>query len=323
MNTPANIPRLGVPDPENAPTAPPMMLSLLRRRKTQYLLRRRNLSPSVMAPDKKQAKMLDGGDVTADDESLHALRQELARERDAKRLAEAGTLAAKAGTADLETRAEGLRLDLDNQKLRHEEAIKQLEEAKAFVLRARADMEHQRKRFQKEREELQRTAAEETLRQLFPVLDNFTYAIDLNDQGKQDLESLAKGMMMVFREFKSILGRLGLEPIMEVGEQFDPTFHDAASAGNDPTKPDNSVLLILRPGYRLGGKVLRPAMVSVNKHHNLTVLPPVTEMAPTAENTTALPPPDEDPASETVSPEERLSGLTPIQRANRMFDTKF
>lgn len=315
MTTPGPAPRPGLtPNPENAPTAPPPpMLHLMRRRKAQVLLRRRNLVPAVEKPVAPVAPASEG--APSDSAELDALRAELKRDREARRSAEALAASANALAARLQGELATVTQDAENHKRRAEDFARQFEEAKAFVARARADMDHQRKRLQKEKEDSQRYAAEETLRELFPVLDNFTYAIELTEQGRQDLESLAKGMVMVFRELKVILGRAGLEAINQTGVPFDPHIHDAASAVSDPTLPNGVVVAILRPGYRLGEKVLRPAMVSVNKVD--VVAPP--------EDETALPTAPPTPAEPNPSPatEDRLSGLTPLDRARRMLDTKF
>ncbi|MBI1290565.1 nucleotide exchange factor GrpE [bacterium] len=316
MNTPPKIQRIDSPSPETAPTAPPMMLNLLKRRKTQFKLRRRNLTPSTEKPQVRPPEIVEAGQSNSPSDQSDRLRAELARERERLRLSEASAADLASAKLSLEGELFKLEMEVSNQKLRVEEAAKQLEEAKAFVQRSRADMEHQRKRFQKEREELQKTAAEETLRQLFPVLDNFTYAIDLAEQGKQDVESMTKGMAMVNRELLGILGRLGLETIAAVGQPFDPHVHDAVSAGCDPTQADGIVLAVLRPGYTLSGKVLRPAMVSVNKSGGAPPKPAPEEPVSTE---TA---PSDEPVS-TDQPQERLSGLTPLERANRMFDTRF
>jgi molecular chaperone GrpE len=144
-------------------------------------------------------------------------------------------------------------------------SAKELEEARAFVARARADMDMQRRRLQKEKEELQRSAGEEILREMFPALDNFSYAVELSRTGTQDAASLAQGMEMIHRELTSTLARAGLELIRDAGIPFDPQVHDAVSAESDDTRPNGEVLAVLRPGYRLRDKVLRPAMVKVNR----------------------------------------------------------
>lgn len=312
MNTPRHTPPPGTPNPETAPTAPPLMPNLLRRRKTQYLLRRRNPEPCaerpVLIPREEPVpapERLDGDSALR----IAQLERELAREREARQAAEQkATSGATALTAAQAEIAE-LRPQL-------EAALKQFEESKVFVQRARSDMELQRRRFQKEREDLQKCAAEDTLRELFPVLDNFTYAIQLANEGRQDLESLAKGMVMVHRELVGILSRLGLEPIGEAGIPFDPHTHDAASAGTDPDQPNGVILQVLRPGYRLADKILRPAMVRVNKVEPAAPAPLV--IVPASEE--PLPSPPEtgvDPSTD-----ERLSGLSPIERARRILDTK-
>ena len=127
--------------------------------------------------------------------------------------------------------------------------------------RLKADFENYRKRIMKEQSETAERAAAGLVSRLLAVLDNFDLAVAAAEE-TTDFERMRKGVEMVFGEFKEVLSGEGLEPIDAKGQKFDPTVHEAAleigEGDGDPV-----VAEVLRPGYYLKGRVLRPAMVKI------------------------------------------------------------
>lgn len=128
------------------------------------------------------------------------------------------------------------------------------------LARMQADFENFRRRTQKEREELIKYASEQLILSLLPVMDNFQRALEAKDE---DPRKVIEGVEMIFRQIEDILVKEGLEPIPAVGEEFDPSRHEAVMQEETSDYPDNTVTQELRRGYNLKGKVIRPAMVKV------------------------------------------------------------
>ena len=128
--------------------------------------------------------------------------------------------------------------------------------------RLQADFENYRKRVLREQTALVERATEGLLEQLLPVVDSFELAI-ANIGGDTDVESLRKGVELVYAELLGVLERAGLEPINAQGEPFDPNVHEAVMQEDGPGEP--RVGGVLRSGWKLKGRVLRPAMVKVTR----------------------------------------------------------
>ncbi len=128
--------------------------------------------------------------------------------------------------------------------------------------RLQADFENYRKRILREQTVLVERASEGIVEQLLPVLDSFELAL-ANLDGDGDIERVRKGIELVYAEFLSVLERAGLEPIRALGAPFDPNEHEAVM--QDDGDGDPHVGEVLRTGWRLKGRVLRPAMVKVTR----------------------------------------------------------
>jgi len=128
--------------------------------------------------------------------------------------------------------------------------------------RLQADFENYRKRVLREQTALVERATEGLIEQLLPVVDSFELAM-ANLNGDTDIDSLRKGVELVYAEFIGVLVRAGLEPIAALGEPFDPNVHEAVMQDDGPGEP--RVGGVLRTGWKLKGRVLRPAMVKVTR----------------------------------------------------------
>src|SRR5439155_23041991 len=131
------------------------------------------------------------------------------------------------------------------------------------LLRQAAEFANARKRMMKEQtEEIERATARLVIR-LLEVLDEFQLALMAAEQ-KPDLDRFLHGVELVYAKLMDILGGEGLERIDADGEPFDPTRHEAlmqsGHGDGDPVVTD-----VLRPGYTLRGRVIRPAGVKVSR----------------------------------------------------------
>src|SRR6266550_4473045 len=128
--------------------------------------------------------------------------------------------------------------------------------------RLQADFENYRKRVLREQTALVERATERLLEQLLPVLDSFELAVRNLDCSDVD-EKVRKGIDLVFAELVGVLERAGLERIDARGAAFDPNEHEAVMQDEGDGEPH--VGDVLRAGWKLKGRVLRPAMVKVTR----------------------------------------------------------
>ena len=140
------------------------------------------------------------------------------------------------------------------------ELEKDLAAAKEAHIRTLAEYDNYRKRTAKEKEGTWIDAKAVCLAELLPMLDNFDRALGVTDS---DFESYKKGVEMIYQGFCETLKKLGVEAFGEEGDEFDPNFHSAVMHIEDDTLGENVLAQVFSKGYKLGEKVLRPAMVKV------------------------------------------------------------
>ncbi len=131
-------------------------------------------------------------------------------------------------------------------------------------LRSQAEMENMKKRFQKEKQELIKYGNETLTKQLLPVADNLEKALD-HSKDENSLDALREGVDLTLKGLLDVLEKTGVEVVKSVGEPFDPNFHEAVSEQEDDSAAPGSVLRELQKGYLLNQRLIRPAMVIVNK----------------------------------------------------------
>lgn len=132
------------------------------------------------------------------------------------------------------------------------------------MLRLQADYENRRKRQDREKVDFLRFANENLIVDLLNVMDDFERAID-SAKKSNDAGALLKGIEMIKEHFQATLEDHGLKKIDPEGRPFDPEKHEAIAHIEDDGHPENIVLEVMRKGYELNGKVLRPAVVKVSK----------------------------------------------------------
>jgi len=140
-------------------------------------------------------------------------------------------------------------------------------------LRVRADMENLRRRHQKEKEEMRKFAGEEVMRSMVPALDHFGLAIQ-SLATATDVDSVRQGIGMIHRELLGILSSGGLQEIAAPNVPFDPNLHEAVATEPSADKADGTVLEVMRSGWSLNGRIMRPAMVKVVKNDTSPPTPP-------------------------------------------------
>ena len=149
-----------------------------------------------------------------------------------------------------------------------QKATQETEAWREKALRAVAEMENNRRRLEKDKEEYARYAHAGLIKALLPVVDNLSRAVQASSENAQDPqfgENLRKGVEMVAQEIKNIFAQHHVTLITpEKGEPFDPQLHEAMTEIRDENLPPSSIALVLEPGYQLHDRLLRPCRVAVN-----------------------------------------------------------
>ena len=152
-------------------------------------------------------------------------------------------------------------VESDNESSKKDEEIVRLKDQ---YIRLLAEFDNFRKRTSKERVELIKTAGEDVISVLLPVLDDFdrtSAAIEKTD----NLTSIREGIRLVTENFFKALQKKGLQPIKSLGENFDSTLHEAITT--IPVEPGNKNKVVdeVEKGYRLNEKVIRFSKVVVGE----------------------------------------------------------
>jgi molecular chaperone GrpE len=143
-------------------------------------------------------------------------------------------------------------------------------ELKDRVLRALADVENMRRRSEREAGEARTYAVTAFARDLLSVTDNLARALenlpaDARADAEGPMKTLVEGVDLTARELQAVLNRHGVRKIEPVGEKFDPNFHQAMFEVPDEALPAGTVTQVVQSGWKIGERVLRPAMVGVSK----------------------------------------------------------
>lgn len=152
--------------------------------------------------------------------------------------------------------------DLEAELLKYKEAAEKaeaaLKESEDKYLRILAEYDNYRKRTAKEKEGIYSDAYGDAITEILPVIDNLERAAVCTG------DKVAEGVKMTLNQFKSTLEKLGVEEISaNVGDDFDPTYHNAMMSVDNPDVKSGAIAMVLAKGYKKGDKVFRYAMVSV------------------------------------------------------------
>ncbi len=143
------------------------------------------------------------------------------------------------------------------------ELEEQLAAANEARLRALAEFQNYRRRTDEERESLKSFLLAGVMESLLPIVDNFGRAVD-SMNASTDIDKLRDGITGIHRQLTSVLEKNGVEQIEAEGAAFDPNMHNAVMRVDDTDVPADTVVEVLQPGYTIGGRVLRPALVKVS-----------------------------------------------------------
>lgn len=141
-----------------------------------------------------------------------------------------------------------------------EKLQKQLDEKNDQLLRIAAEYDNFRKRSQREKDALYVDCKASVIKELLPVADNFDRIFANPDITFEDYK---KGVEMTFKQFENVFKDLKVESFGEEGEEFDPNFHNAVMHSEDENLGENVITNVFAKGYKIGDKVIRPAMVAV------------------------------------------------------------
>jgi len=159
-------------------------------------------------------------------------------------------------TAELiATRSELKRVEAENAELKNQ------------LARRQADFENYRKRVERERSETYNRVVADVATKLLPVSDNLKRALESESSVEaaesDEFRHFLSGVDLIWKQLNGVLEALGVKPIPAVGEQFDPHVHEAVvTEATDEYEPDTVIQEIVS-GYRLGDKLIRPALVKV------------------------------------------------------------
>ena len=141
------------------------------------------------------------------------------------------------------------------------------------LLRAMAEIENQRRRFEKEKQEAFDFGGFNFAAESLPLIDNIDRAIssfksDDSLKDNKDLDKIIDGIEIVKKDLVSIFKKNGIEPISCINKKFDPNFHQAMLEVDDNTKDPGTVVQEMQTGYMMKSRLLRPSLVSVAKKRN-------------------------------------------------------
>ena len=155
----------------------------------------------------------------------------------------------------------------ENKKITTEEKLKETEEK---LLRSLAEIENQRRRFEKEIKDAFEFGSFNFAKESLAILDNLQRAkVAINNDEKlkdnKDLEKFLENINIVEKDLISIFERNKIKKIETYNKKFDPNFHQAMSEIEDDNKEPGNILHEIQAGYMFGDRLLRPALVSVSK----------------------------------------------------------
>lgn len=162
------------------------------------------------------------------------------------------------------------RLENEVEKLRRQISKFETErlEAGEAARRRQYDFDNYRKRTERERGEIHRNLLSNIATEVLPVLDNLSRALEsasgLSGKKSNDFQQFIDGVGLVNQQLNEVLEEMGIQPIISVGEQFDPNFHEAVAAEQNDSFPPHTVIAEMLRGYRIDDKIIRHSLVKVS-----------------------------------------------------------
>ena len=131
------------------------------------------------------------------------------------------------------------------------------------LLRKTAEFDNFRKRVERDRKDMAEWAAADVLVEMLSVMDDFERALKAG--APADAKPYKDGVELIHRQLADLLKKRGVKPIEALGADFDPHLHQAVAYEEVPGAREGEVVALLAEGYKLGDRLLRPAMVKVAK----------------------------------------------------------
>lgn len=137
----------------------------------------------------------------------------------------------------------------------------EINDLKEKNIRVTAEMVNSLRRKDEEVTRMLKYSNESLILDIIPIVDNFERALaSLKDDSNEK-----KGIEMIYNSLKNTLEKYEVKEIEALGKEFDPNYHQAVMQGEDSEKESNIVIEVMQKGYTYKDRVLRPAMVKVNK----------------------------------------------------------
>jgi molecular chaperone GrpE len=189
------------------------------------------------------------------------------KEKDILKEENSGSSSGATDRSESKSKSKKSRSKKQSSSLKNDERLIHLEEKLQEVndkyLRLYSEFDNFRKRTLREKTEMSKTASEDLIIQLLPVIDDFERALKSMDESNIDTHTI-DGIKLIYNKFYGVLKQKGLEPIQATGEPFDVDFHDAMTNIPAPSEDmKGKVVDEIEKGYTLNGKVIRYSKVVV------------------------------------------------------------
>jgi len=146
---------------------------------------------------------------------------------------------------------------------RLDDAVAQAEKNKDLYMHTLADLDTYRRKVQREKQELAQFAVQPLIEELIPSVDHLEMAIAAA-RASADSKNLLQGVEMVCAQIKKVLSNFGVEEITGEGGDFDPNVHECVAHNPSDSVPENKIIKVMRSGYKIHGRLVRPASVVVS-----------------------------------------------------------
>lgn len=162
-------------------------------------------------------------------------------------------------SVDSESAPEDLNLLLEDARNKADEHWDQ-------VVRLQAELENVRRRATKDVESAHKFGLEKFVNELLPVIDSLQMGLDASKSADDDgLHKLQEGTDMTLNMFSSAMAKFNVQPVGNVGDKFNPDFHQAITVQESNEHEPDSVMVVMQKGYVMNERLIRPAMVMVSK----------------------------------------------------------
>lgn len=132
------------------------------------------------------------------------------------------------------------------------------------LLRLQADMENLRRRTEREVDNAKKFALERFVNDLIPVLDSMEMGLQASAQAVNEQDTIRQGLEMTLKMFQDVMARFQVEALDPTGDKFNPQEHEAMTMQPSADHEPNTVMFTVQKGYKLHGRVVRPARVVIS-----------------------------------------------------------